>query len=230
MTRKLLTTVACLGLAAATAHAGSHTWDVSEVFSNADGTIQFIELFEANGTPNEIGLGGHTISSTMTGNMFTIPSNVASPTSNRHFLMATADFAALPGAPTPDVIIPAGVVPFFDINGDTVSYVPWDSFTFGAVPTDGIMSMNDGGIIAPNTPTNYAGDTATVNANIIAGDFDGDGDVDAADFNVFSQCFGGSLNPPAPTCPDGVDADLDDDGDVDTLDFVLFSQNYTGSL
>lgn len=62
------------------------------------------------------------------------------------------------------------------------------------------------------------------------GDFDCDGDVDAADFAMFSQCFGGSLNPPAATCPPGVNADLDGDGDVDALDFVMFSQNFTGSL
>lgn len=61
-------------------------------------------------------------------------------------------------------------------------------------------------------------------------DFDGDGDVDATDFTILSQCFAGSAVPPAPTCPAGVDADLDNDGDVDTLDFVLFSQSYTGAL
>lgn len=62
------------------------------------------------------------------------------------------------------------------------------------------------------------------------GDFDGDGDVDTSDFAAFAQCFGGSANPPAGTCPAGVNADLDGDGDVDALDFVLFAQNYTGSL
>lgn len=61
-------------------------------------------------------------------------------------------------------------------------------------------------------------------------DFDTDGDVDTPDFSIFTQCFAGSNNPPAATCPDGVSADLDCDGDVDALDFVLFSQSYTGSL
>ena len=32
-------------------------------------------------------------------------------------------------------------------------------------------------------------------------DTDGDGDVDLTDFLVFQLCFGGSNNPPAPTCP-----------------------------
>jgi len=61
------------------------------------------------------------------------------------------------------------------------------------------------------------------------GDFDGDGDVDLADFVTFQLCFGGSGNPPATTCPPGVDADLDGDGDVDLADFLIFQQNFTGS-
>jgi hypothetical protein len=60
-------------------------------------------------------------------------------------------------------------------------------------------------------------------------DFDGDGDVDLADFAAFGQCFGGSNLPPAGGCPPGVDADLDGDADVDLADFALFSQLYTGA-
>jgi len=64
----------------------------------------------------------------------------------------------------------------------------------------------------------------------LPGDFDGDGDVDLSDFTVFQLCFDGSSNPPAATCPPGVDADLDGDGDVDLADFLIFQQNFTGSL
>ena len=62
------------------------------------------------------------------------------------------------------------------------------------------------------------------------GDFDGDGDVDLTDFATFQLCFAGSANPPAATCPAGVDADCDNDGDVDLADFLIFQQNFTGSL
>ena len=49
--------VGCLAAGARPAAAGGHTWDVFEVFSNADGTIQFIEIREMNHTPGERGIG-----------------------------------------------------------------------------------------------------------------------------------------------------------------------------
>lgn len=160
--------LSCLALlvswgTAGSAWAGAHTWDVNEVFSNADGSIQFIELRENNGTPNETGVGNQTLSSnTQSFNMGA--GAVAAPTSNKHFLIATADFAALPGAPTPDVIIPAGLVPFFATSGDTISYGAIDSWAFGAVPTNGSDSLDRNTGIGPNSPTNFAGDTGSVDA------------------------------------------------------------------
>lgn len=215
---------------------GAHTWDVSEVFSNADGTIQFVELVEANGTPGETGVANKNVTADVTGQSFTIPSNVAPPTSNKHILLATASFAALPGAPTPDHIIPAGSLPFFSISGDTVRYGAFDAFTFGAVPTDGVNSMNDGGIIAPNSPTNYAGATGSVNAGggVVEGDFDGDGDVDLDDFTNYADCMAGPNATPSPiiggvTAQDCLDAfDSDSDLDVDADDFEEFQAGFTG--
>lgn len=235
MKRELLLTLACFGCAAASARGGAHTWDVNEVFSNADGTIQFVELFEANGTPGETHLTGRTVTSDATGNSFTITSDVPPPSSNRHLLLATARFAALPGAPTPDYIIPTGSVPFFEIAGDTVRYNPYDAFTFGAVPTDGIQSMNDGGVVAANSPTNYAGDTGSVDASTTPGDFDGDGDVDLTDYGQHEDCMAGPDTPPTPKSPgvtpqDCIDAfDMDGDSDVDTADFKGFQFWFTGS-
>jgi len=147
----------------APALAGGHTWDVNEVFSNADGTIQFVELKETGGGNFETGTGGHTVTSNT--RTFTITSNVASPTGFKHLLFATASFAALPGAPTPDYIFPAGSIPFFAIGGDTVSYTPFDTWVFGMVPTNGIHSLNRVGGSLANSPTNYAGTTGSVDAN-----------------------------------------------------------------
>ena len=227
MARELLAGVALMGVWAGLARGGSHTWDVNEVFSNADGTIQFVELREANGTPNEVGVGGHIVSADVTGESFVIASNVPSPTSNRHLLFATAAFAALPGAPTPDQIIPAGSVPFFSTSGDTVRYQPWDVFTFGPVPTDGINSMNrTGTAVRPNSPTNYAGQTGSVDASgPDFGDSDGDGDVDLVDYDAFDDCLDGPGTPTDPGC-EGFDSD--DDTDVDLKDFSEFQVSFTG--
>lgn len=238
MTRKSLLTAAFLGCGAGVAMGGAHTWDVNEVFSNADGTIQFIELREANGTPNEVNVAGRPVSSDATGKSFVIPTSVAAPTSNKHILIATAAFAALPGAPTPDHIIPAGSLPFFfSITGDTVRYNPYDAFTFGAVPTDGIMSISDGGVVAANSPTNYAGATGSVNANptVTPGDWDGDHDLDLADYQYAADCMAGPGATPAPTqsgstvqkCLTTFDAD--GDSDVDGRDFLVWQRNMSAS-
>jgi hypothetical protein len=154
-----------LGIAG-TALAGQHTWDVNEVFSNADGTIQFVELRETGGLANETGVPAQTISATNTGESFIIGGGpLSTPTTNRSFLIATASFAALSGAPTPDATIPSGSIPFFSTGGDTVTYSVYDSWAFGAVPTNGVDSLHRTGTSpAVNSPTNYAGTTGQVNA------------------------------------------------------------------
>lgn len=151
-------------MAALPALAGIHTWDVREVFSNADGTIQFVELYEAAGTAGEVGVGNGTISSTT--QTFTWGNGaVTGPTTNRSYLIATQGFANLPGAPTPDVIIPANKVPFFNVAGDTVSFGGFDSWPFGAVPTNGTDSLDRTSGVGLNTPKNYANATGSVDAN-----------------------------------------------------------------
>jgi hypothetical protein len=163
---ELATAVIIVAMAAipVPAFAGIHTWDVNEVFSNQDGTIQFVELWEANNTPGETGVGNGTITSD-TQTFDFIGGAVEGPTSNKYYLAATQAFADLPGAPTPDEIIPPGSIPFFDVNGDTVAFGGFDSWMFGAVPTNGTDSLDRFTGVGPNTPTNYNGDSATVDAS-----------------------------------------------------------------
>ena len=56
------------------------------------------------------------------------------------------------------------------------------------------------------------------------GDFDGDGDVDLADYLVMQQGFSGSGVP----TPD-LRTDLDGDGDNDLTDLILFQSAFTGA-
>ena len=199
------------------ATAGVHTWDVNEVFSTPDGSIQFIELREAAGTPGEVNLAGNQVRSVSTGNIFTFPSNVAPPTSNRHILLATASFAALPGVPTPDHIISAN---FFNPNGDTIVFgAPYDSWTFGPVPTNCVNSLNRLTGVAPNTPTNYAGGTATgIDACPCPADVaGGDGQVNLQDLLFIIANWGGGAGNPA---------DVNGDNTVNLQDLLFIIANW----
>jgi len=220
--------VGMLSLGAGTAAAGGHTWDVNELFSNADGTIQFIELREGNGTPNEVNTQGKVMSSDAKNFTITV-GPLEAPTSNKHFLIATASFAALDGAPTPDMIIPAGVLPmFFDTGGDSVDYSTWDTLTFGAgvLPTDGINSLNADLTTGMNSPTNYADESGSVDASPAAacpntcGDVNGGGGpVDLNDFATFATCFG--IDPSTSTAC--ACSDLNEDGTINLNDFATFA-------
>ncbi len=57
-------------------------------------------------------------------------------------------------------------------------------------------------------------------------DFDGDGDVDLADFGVFQGCFNGPNRPAAAANCGG--ADFDGDNDVDLADFGFFQGCFNG--
>src|SRR5215469_7727735 len=140
-----------------------HLWKIDQVFSSADGKVQFIELHDPADGENHT--AGHFISSNE--NKFTFPANLpSSNTANHHFLIATQSYAALPGAVTPDYIIPDN---FFNPAGDSLDYADVDAFTFTAsqMPTDGVNSLmrNFSTFVlstGPNSETNLAGQTGSV--------------------------------------------------------------------
>ena len=146
--------------------AGSHLWRFNEIFSNADGTIQFIEMKECCGSTIETAIGGKWVLAVNTGNQFTFPSNLSGNTANRHLLLATQAFADLSGVPTPDYIIPDNFLP---LGGDTLEYWMYPDATWsygpGALPVDGVDSLGVDDTVGPNSPTNYAGDSGSVNRN-----------------------------------------------------------------
>jgi hypothetical protein len=178
----------CLGLVflflSQTASAKSHLWKFTEVFSNEDGSVQFIEMFvfDPAGT-REIQLEGFPLESSA--NTFIFPNDLPNVnTFHTWILIATPAFAALPGAPTPDYVIPPN---FFDPAGDQLRYrTVRDILTLpaGAVPVDGIHSFMRDGSIEVNSPTNFAGVMGSIDVSLPCDDGldnDGDGAIDFPD-------------------------------------------------
>lgn len=219
--RQLMTVASLAGVLAVQLPAlgGGHTWRVNEIFSNSDGTIMFIELTECCGMANELGVS--SVTSLVAGNTFFFPGPLTcvNCTANAKILLATAGFAALPGAPTPDHIIADN---FFSngVAGDTVSYSTWHHLDPVTVPRDGNISLQWVGIEGDfssfttfNSPTNFAGDTAFVSARCSPSDLNDDGEVGIDDFLKILGDWGPCANPCA--------ADSDLSGDVGIDDFLL---------
>ena len=112
----------------------------------------------------ELGVGNGSLSSSL--HSITWANGlVTAPTNGKSYLIATAAFAALPGAPVPDVIIPTANVPFFDLAGDTIAFGGFDTLIVPApVPTNGTDSYTDLIGVGPNTPKIHAGTEGSVNA------------------------------------------------------------------
>ena len=149
--------------------AGAHSWRVSEAFSNADGSIWFVELWEYAGGGVERGIGGAFVISVSTTSSIDIASNLTGDTTNKFVLFGNQAFADLPGAPTPDQIVPGNA--FFSFaQGERLRYSIAGStfdlvFPVGGLPTDGVQSLQLSGsaaIAGDNTPTNYAGQAGHV--------------------------------------------------------------------
>ena len=90
--------------------ASFQTWRIESLYSNADGTVQYIVLRESAGSNNEKFLAGHALTLTRAGinRTFTfvldLPTNA---TANARVLVATQGFADLHRV-APDYVLPAG--------------------------------------------------------------------------------------------------------------------------
>ena len=147
-----------------TVRADFHDWRISEVFSNRTGTVQFIEFQNVLEDGEEF-LSGHVLS--VSGGSITFDHDLPSDqTLNKSFLVATADFANLSGAPAPDYLIPSN---FLNRAGDSINYTGVDSLTFGTLPDDGKLSLTRDLSAAPNSPTNFAGVTGSIDAGLPTG-------------------------------------------------------------
>ncbi len=158
--------IAALSTAAAatTAFATYHTLVVEEVYSNADGTVQFVVLHESLGMDGQNLLMGKALTSTHNGvtKTFVFTKNLPggmcgyygcnpSPTAGKRVLLGTQGFAAL-GLLMPDFTIPNQ---FIATDGATIDYAGVDQMTFGSLPTDGINAARRDGTTGPNLATAF---------------------------------------------------------------------------
>ena len=165
----------CLGACGA-ANATFHFNQITQLYSNADGTVQFIELTSYAG--GQEFLAGHTITSSQgaTSRSFAFPSNLPGDTADimsdggyyggmsttyKSFVIGTQGFAAL-GVVTPDYIVPNGFL--FTANGKVSYGEGADTLSYTSLPTDGRLSLNRNGTMSVNSPTNFAGATGSVSA------------------------------------------------------------------
>jgi hypothetical protein len=219
----------CAG--AASAEAAFHQWAIKEVYTNADGSVQFVELFTT--APREGLLTTHDIVITSDGVAKTVTFNhdLAGSTASKHFLVATPGFGSIAGGVTPDYTPTSGNL--FNPNAANIKFDFAHEFdvlevTGSQIPKDGINSLHDADTTylgpdvlstGPNSPTNFAGATGNLGGGGGApGDFDGNGMVNGADLAAWRTNFGDTTA----TLSQG---DADADGDVDGRDFLIWQRN-----
>ena len=171
----LLRTMLLAGLAllALPAFATYHTYQIDEVYSNADGTVQYVVLHEAAGMNGQNLLGGRALQITGPGGTATyvFPSDLpggscgyygctTAPTARSHVLIATRGFVSL-GITTPDFVMPDG---FLATGGGTLNYAGVDQWTYGMLPTDGTNALFRDGSARTNAAINFNGATVSVTA------------------------------------------------------------------
>src|SRR5438034_5262274 len=155
------------------ARASFHLWAVTELYSSADGSVQFIRLTNNSTFSTEYFLGGHVI--TCTGppgitNTFTFPTNLpAISTVNKNFLIGTGKLATVPGGVTPDYVL-TNNSPFLFLNmgvTNTVGIIGSveTPASYSNLPTDGVSSLVGLGsslVVATNSPKNFSDQTNSI--------------------------------------------------------------------
>jgi hypothetical protein len=209
------------------AAAASHLWKIHELFSSRDGAVQYIVLHECCGATQELFINGLIVESKVTRKRLTFNRNLTGSTARKHLLLATETFAALPGAPAPDFILPPQ---FFSTDGDVIWYSEarnYDSFLLrrGALPLDGKQALRvtnyatDTVAVVDNAPVNYAGEAGTVTVpdpEFRRGDCGGEGERNIADATLLLGWL--FLDGEPGGCADACDSN--DDGSLDVSDPV----------
>jgi len=138
-----------------------HLFVIDQLFSNADGTVQYVVFVQSPASNDEHEWMGHSLVSVHDGatRTFVYPSNLPSRlTRNKRVLVATQAFADL-GLVAPDFIVPSG---FLGTGAGRLKCCDDLDFTYTALPVDGKTALNGTRASVPAIATNFAGATAPV--------------------------------------------------------------------
>jgi hypothetical protein len=231
----------CVAFGAATrsAKAAFHLWQVKEVFTNASGSVQFVEMFDS--FSGETSTSGLTLTANSDGNIktFKFPSSLSHNTPGS-LLIATTGFGSLPGAVTPDFTFDQSTTPitgsFFNPNATNLTFTfsgssDSMSFTGASLPRDGIHSLTDAGATGfppgtpnissgVNSPTNLLGNSGSVNVPPPSGDYNGNHTVDAGDYDIWRKTLNNSVSPA------GSKADGDSSGTIGAGDYTYWRARF----
>ena len=152
------------------ANAAFHLIQVSQIFSNADGTVQYVVLTALAGGQQFV--RGHTIVSSQGSaqNSFTLPTDLPGDTAEsgggiygggatvlKSFVVATQGFANL-NLVKPDYIVPNNF--FFTTNAVLNWAEGSDIYAYASLPTTGGLALYRNGTTAVGSPVNFFGETA----------------------------------------------------------------------
>lgn len=153
-------------------NANFHLWQIKEIFSCANGSIQFVEMVTT--FDGQHVLNGHELRATSGAQTrsFFFPSNSSTPTENKSLLIATSGFGSLPGGITPDFTLTSSLI-FTNGAAGSVSLIGANTLSYGAgqLPLDGINSLSQGGVTGVNSPTNFAGQTGSISCPLVINTF-----------------------------------------------------------
>jgi len=149
---------------AGVAQAQTPSFAVAQVFSSADGSVQFVDLVETAGRDGQHGFTGVTLAVERDGHTrtFTFPADLPrTQTAYRHVLVASAGYLAVPAryaeyrAVIPDYVLPDRFLP---AEGGTLRFGDGTAWTYEALPRDGFSARYaPDGAVRENAVQNFGG-------------------------------------------------------------------------
>jgi len=146
--------------------AADHAFTIDQLYSNADGSIQYVVLRETAGLDNQDGFAGLALTASAGGRIatFTFTGNLPSAqTARRAVLVATQGYVAAAGKTVefaqvpPDFVVPNRFLPTV---GGTVTFAGGDHMSYDSLPGDGTTALFGTGTVGDAQMQNFNGASA----------------------------------------------------------------------